>query len=73
MSGPAPIWRERKMRLWQEPAQLIMRQGEPLVKWGRRHIPVEQLTSVGKIALGIYVPVEMPRVRQTAEVEEALK
>ncbi|MBI2464530.1 hypothetical protein HYV64_00140 [Candidatus Shapirobacteria bacterium] len=73
MSGPAPIWRETKMRLWQEKPALTFIEGEPkIVTWGRRQIPVEQLNDAGRSMMGIYVTAEMPAVREV-ELEEAVK
>lgn len=65
MSGPAPIWRETKMRLWQEKPEVKFIQGQPVVEWGRRHIPLDQLTDEAKAELGIFTTnADVPVARQ---------
>lgn len=72
MSGPAPIWRERKMRLWTERPYLSDDQTQ--IEWGTRNIPVEQLNEKGRKMFGLEpIPVDMPERRPILEVLEDIK
>ena len=72
MSSPAAIRRETKMRLWREEPNVSI-DGD-VIYWGRRQIPVSQLTREGRRMLGVYderdyVKAELPKPRVRKEVE----